>query len=237
MKHLGFIAALPAEAVPLKPRTAEVGQLLHIENDISLIISGIGAEAAARAANLLLQSGVKHLISWGTAAALQPSMKSGDIVMPDKLMHISKTPLQTSAAGVLFKNNLMEILQQNNKRLSRRTILDVDKFLTSPSVKHELNSQYNAVAADMESYSICEVAHQNGIKASVVRVITDSTEQSVPAFLTEALDDYGNPLFPDFYLKLMRQPGELPDLIRLAMGFSKATSSLRLLSKLLKYTD
>ena len=237
MSHLGIIAALPAEAATLKPRPTDVGQVLQIKNDVSLIISGIGSEAAVRAANSLLNVGAERLISWGTAAALQPSMKSGDIIMPDELMHISKTPLKTNESGDFFKNNLMEIVKQNNIRLSRRAIINVDEFLTSPSVKYELNSQYNAVAADMESYSICEVAHQNGLEASVVRVITDTAEQSVPTFLSDVLDGYGNPVYPDFYLELIRQPGKIPELIRLAIGFNKATSSLRLLSKLLKYAD
>ena len=78
--NIGIIIALPEELVTLTSQHLKQFESIQIDNNIQVILSGIGAENASIAAEKLYQSGVNSLISWGCAAALEPSLKPGDIL-------------------------------------------------------------------------------------------------------------------------------------------------------------
>ena len=98
-RRAGIISALPAEAdcyagAPLAPGLqATPSAIIHV--------CGMGAARAAQAARETLQQGANCLISWGTAAALDPQLRSGDIIVPRCVLMEEKT---LPADGALLAN-------------------------------------------------------------------------------------------------------------------------------------
>ncbi|MDE1921822.1 MAG: hypothetical protein KGI55_00230, partial [Gammaproteobacteria bacterium] len=68
---IGIVAALGAEA-----------RTLGRTEGIDVRVSGIGLDAASRAARSLADAGVSALISWGVAGGLDPALRPGAIVLP-----------------------------------------------------------------------------------------------------------------------------------------------------------
>jgi hypothetical protein len=65
------------------------GDLLALSPDLHLVVSGIGGANAQAAATRLLEMNCDALVSWGTAGALHPDLRSGQLVVADQITDTS----------------------------------------------------------------------------------------------------------------------------------------------------
>src|SRR5574342_610487 len=80
---LGIVVALPWELKSLTGQTLEAGTSGPLKDNITVALSGIGAERAYAAAALLVSRGATALLSWGCAAALDHRLSAGSVVLPE----------------------------------------------------------------------------------------------------------------------------------------------------------
>jgi adenosylhomocysteine nucleosidase len=100
----------------------------------------------------------------------------------------------------------------------RDRIHSADAPVTSPAQKARLFRTTGAVAVDMESEAVAEVAREAGVRFAVVRAIVDPAHRSLPrAIRADGVD----------WLALLAQPGDWMKLMALARDWRRARRALR----------
>lgn len=223
MNSLGIIAALPAEG-RLLCRQFTPGDIQPLPDQQLLLVCGIGAHAATRAARTLIEAGADHLLSWGCAAGLQTDARPGDLFLPRMLLadagalHLPVDPY--------WHTRLTTCLQEHGIACNDNTLIGVEHLLTEPTDKQYLAQQTGAAIADMESTAIARVASEHALPFLCIRAVADSHSMTVPAALTGVLNDYGQADLRRLVPLLLRRPRLLPRLLRLGYAFSRARRSL-----------
>jgi adenosylhomocysteine nucleosidase len=203
----GVVAALPAEARWLRASALEVR------------VGGVGAEAARRAARAFIADGAKALISWGTAAALAPSLGIGTLVLADRVVgdndSVPLVPdLAWTARVALALRDIVPVV--------RGTLACPVEVLRSAKEKRALADRSGAIAADMESAAIGSVAREAGAPWIVVRGISDAADTVVPASVVSAIDANGALSMTRLLGALLQNPADLAALPALARGMRLA---------------
>ena len=220
MSVTGIVAALKAEA-----RT-----LGHLPPGRLLMISGMGPQAAARAAQALVAAGADGLLSFGLAGALDPQLGAGAVVLPHSVLgaggvHAAYGPwrerLAAQAAAVVDARGVVG-----------GTLLSVAQPLTTVESKSQARASSGACAVDMESFAIAEVAARMGVKFAVARVVIDSATDALPLSVIQATGAYGDVSLPRLVAGLVSAPADLPTLMRLPQRYRAALRALRALAQL-----
>ncbi len=203
----GVVAALPAEARWLRASALEVR------------VGGIGAEHARRTARAFVADGAKALISWGTAAALAPSLAVGTLILADRVVgdndSVPLVPdLAWTARVALALRGIVPVV--------RGTLACPVEVLRSAKEKRALADQCGAIAADMESAAIGAVAREAGAPWIVVRAISDAADTVVPASVVTAIDRSGALSLVRLLGALIQNPGDIAALPTLARGMRLA---------------
>ncbi len=211
---LGLLIALRREAVGLDQ--SRLGQL-----GCSFQITGPGPEAARAGARRLLEQGVRLLLSWGSAGALD-DLAPGTVHVPDRVR---------SASGVemFLDASFSELLAQHFEPIGpvhRGLLFSAAQPIRSASDKRALRGQTGAVAVDMETHAIAVEAAARGAAAAALRVIVDAQDMPLPPAALAALD--GPSIRIDRLLaSLIRQPQQIPALVALARASGRARAGLR----------
>ncbi len=221
---IGLVAALPAELRCLTPDPARYYTSHPIDPHIMGIISGIGAEHAARAAGMLVKLGVRGLVSWGTAGALSPELRSGDLVLPDVVHTTDGQRLHTDTAWI---RQLRQMLAGETVSLLGGTIAESQAILDTAAAKFSLGQTNGAVAVDMETAAIMRAAAAAGLPCIAIRAIVDECTDVVPSEILKHMDHYGRPDILKISGVLMRNPGLISAMVRLARAMNAATHTLK----------
>jgi adenosylhomocysteine nucleosidase len=173
MPKIAILAALEREVRPLirswKVRTIEhAGRRYRLFENVfehgsaALICGGIGAEAARRATEAIIQETRPTLvISVGFAGALDSSLKVGDVLRPRTVINA------TDGARI-------EIESGQGILVSSATVAGKDQ-------KSGLAKSYNASAVDMEAAAVAQGAEARRVEFAAVKAISDAADFSMPA--------------------------------------------------------
>lgn len=135
-------------------------KVFESENDV-LIVGGIGAKAAARAARMVLDLGqARALVSAGSAGALTPELKVGDVFRPATVIDADTGKRFTVQGG--------------------RGTLVTAKEILGPGEKKELASRFPAEAVDMEAAAVATVARERGVVFMAIKSISDELDFALP---------------------------------------------------------
>ncbi len=219
---------MTGEARSLTRQVIAKGQSLGDREGVIVHISGVGGHRARLAGRKLIESGVKALVSWGSAGGLTSQVSPGSLILPHKII---------SAEGSIY-----EVDSIWHERLFRRLAGRIDlhtgllaeskAILASPSEKRTLFESTGAIAVDMESAAVVAVAHQAGLPFVAIRAIADRADVTVPQSLLRSLDPFGR-LRPLCFLgRLVVHPNDLFSVIRLARDFRAAQASLAVVAGL-----
>ena len=204
---VGIVCALASEARHLR------------STDGTLVVTtGMGPSAAAQGARTLIKAGAKALASWGMAGGLDPSLRAGAILLPTEILGPDG---RTHPCESGWRNRLAATIEARSGRLltSARSVGSVED-------KAELFRTTRAVAVDMESAAVAEIAEQHELPFLAVRVIVDSAGDALPRAVTAAADNEGHLQIWRLMGALALAPNELAPLIRLAQRYRTANRSL-----------
>jgi adenosylhomocysteine nucleosidase len=228
LNGLGIVAAFAAEARTLGSALREPRRAVRLADGTLLILSGMGPAAAGRAARLLAAGGVGALLSWGMAGGLDPALAAGTLVLPATVI---------SPGGILF-TTAPEWRQRVTSAIPPRYPLCSGRLLTcaEPLGSREAKSlafRHNAaVAVDMESSAIAEVAAGARLPFLAVRAIVDTATDEVPrAALAALAPETGALRIGPLLAALARSPAEVPALIRLGGCYRSARRALTAVSR------
>lgn len=218
---VGIVCALASEARHLGPTVRLNAPLGSLPDGTLVATTGMGRSAAAVGARALIDAGAKALASWGMAGGLDPSLQAGAILLPNEVLGNRVYQCEPG-----WRGRLSATLEARSGRL-----LTSAKSVGSVADKAELFRTTGAVAVDMESASIAEVAEQEGVPFLAVRVIVDSAADALPRAVTAAADNEGHVHIWRLIGALALAPNELAPLIRLAQRYRTANRSLATIAR------
>jgi adenosylhomocysteine nucleosidase len=133
---------------------------LFENGDVGLIFGGIGAEAARRATEAVIQK-IKpvRVVSVGFAGALNGSLQVGDILEPRTVIN--------AADGVRI-----EVGSGNGVLVSSTAVAGKEQ-------KVRLGNAYGAIAVDMEAAAVAQGAQAQGIEFGALKAISDAADFSL----------------------------------------------------------
>lgn len=219
MKPVGIVSALAAEARTLGPAARHGAELHRVADGALLAVSGIGQAAAAAAARRLVLAGAGALASFGMAGGLDPTLICGAVLLPDE---VAASDHGTSGGGVLptsgpWRERLRAAMPATCSVCGGR-LLTCDRPIGRPGEKAAAWRDHGAVAVDMESGAIAQVASQAGLPFIVVRVIVDTAADELPAAVIAASAG-GRLRVGRLIAGLAHAPADLGALIRLSVRY------------------
>jgi hopanoid-associated phosphorylase len=152
-----------------------------------------------------IRRGARGIISFGIAGGLAPQLRLGDCVVPSAIM-TEKRRFQTDpewSAGLLA----------GLKRAHGGAIIGVDAAVADPGTKRGLHERTGAVAVDMESHVVAELAEAYGIPFTALRVVADPAHRVLPP---AALMPLRKPDLRSIFESVARGPRQMPALVKLA---------------------
>jgi adenosylhomocysteine nucleosidase len=232
---IGVVAALPAEARVLTRIADELMQGLPAkEGRIIVRRSGIGLQAARRQAEYLAEIS-ELLVSFGVSGGLHPALKTGDLVLADRVLALDPglhELSQTQALPLSFRadtgliNYIAEKFHENTIHFYRGPILCSVKPISTTASKLAAHRMTGALAVDMESRAVCEVAAEAGLPFFCLRAVCDPADQTVADTLLAMMDEQGNPRIGYLLAHLVWRPWLLRDMMRMASQFRQALIAL-----------
>jgi adenosylhomocysteine nucleosidase len=215
---------MPQECRSLTTQRIPEGGLLALDEGRLVGLSGAGPEAAARCAALLAGEGVTALLSWGCAAALDPGLKPGDLILPASIIGADGQTLATDPAWRLRLASLLE----PHLPVCQGKLLESRRIVSSAQEKRALFAATGAVALDMESAAAARAALELGLPFLAVRSIVDPAGVDIPPSIAAAFDENGVLHVPRMLGRaLLRRPADFIGVIQLGRHFGAAMKTLK----------
>lgn len=213
MSETGYVAALEREVALLirdwrRTHAEYSGRNFEFfeQGDKVLVCSGIGPDAARRAAEALIALyQPKQLVSVGFAGALEENMKVGEIIEPAIVVDARDGSRASTdrGAGVLISFTSVANAEQ----------------------KRKLAQAYGAQAVDMEASSVARGAQAHGLSFRAVKVVSDEAAFSMPP-MDRFIDGAGNFSGSRFALFAALRPMMWASVVRLARNSQLASRAL-----------
>jgi adenosylhomocysteine nucleosidase len=191
-----------------------------------LAISGIGYERAQSAARALVDAGVTALMTFGTAGGLDPALKAGCIVLPAELISPSGTRFVTCRS---WRERIAAAVS-SSQAVTEGNLLTSALALESVVAKAAAYRSSGAVAVDMESAAVAEVAAAARLPFIAVRVIVDTAADVLPRAVVAA-SRAGGVRMGRLIAGLLFAPGQIKPLMRLSQRYRTALRSLRVIAE------
>ena len=192
--------------------------------DVTVAFSGGSAERARSEAERLLAEGAAALVSFGLAGGLAPELRTGDLVLPQTVCNARSA---SWSVDPVWRERVHIRLARGGVEPKAGALVGSDRIVATASDKRALFEAVGALAVDMESHAVAAVAAEAKIPFLVLRAVADPADQVIPQVAREALRPDGRIRVRATFGGLLRQPGELIALLRLARQSALALSSLR----------
>jgi adenosylhomocysteine nucleosidase len=229
IRATGVVVALVSEARALTSHHAQPDHMTPLAEQSALWISGMGPAAARRAAQGLAQAGATALAVFGVAGALDQSLSNGSLFCPRNVLNESG---HLYTADAQWQTRLQQRLAATGLALhTDGALLSVQAPLLTITDKSEAHRQHAALAVDMESAAVAEVAREHGLPFLVLRAIVDEVDDTIPVALNNSVDPWGRPRTMGLIAALCRHPSIWADLPRLYSRMQRATHALRAAAK------
>jgi len=164
----------------------------------------------------------RGVISFGVAGGLDPSLKSGDIVVATEVLAGDTRFL----AGLALNEEMIASAALRRRRVVRGGLAGVEQVIAATACKAALHSETGA-AVDMESHIAAAYAAKAGLPFAALRVISDPAGRALPALAKSAIKPNGDIDLRKVLRGLVRNPATLRALVSTGIDFNRALRSLR----------
>lgn len=225
---LGIVVSLPWELKSLTRQRIDVGSCGRINDETLVAVSGIGAERAHVAGELLVTRGATALLSWGLAAALDDALKPGCVMLPERVIGAAG---ENYPVSVEWHRCLYETLSTKFP-VGTEALLESATIIKTADAKRILAQRTQAVATDMESGAQARLARASAMPFAVVRVIVDTASTQIPANVMRALDASGDVNVWSCLARAILRPADGMAMMKLGGQFNAARKALKQASSL-----
>jgi adenosylhomocysteine nucleosidase len=171
-------------------RLEQQSQFSHI----LLVQTGIGPDRARSISQRIVESEAWDVvISSGFAGALNPLPIGSVVIGREVIMShfsdiISDPEPQRIVCHSDWVNASLNILLIDGPPIRDGRFVTMDRVLTQALLKQRLGKQTGAVAVDMESGAIGQVAEQHHVPFLIIRAISDGVNEDLPVDFNEFLE-------------------------------------------------
>jgi nucleoside phosphorylase len=179
--------------------------------EVIVFLTGIALRKSEPGLRFLLDQSIDICICAGLAGGLRPSLKAGEVFVPDVIMESEKNSTRTC------NQELVEIA-------AGLGATRVGRILTSKIVLGQVQSKKAAAshadAVDMESFEVVTIASEKRIPATVIRAVSDTFDEELPLDFDLASNSRGEVSVARMALQLLAKPRQ----ISAAIAFGKQST-------------
>lgn len=194
---------------------------------------GLGAALLPGRWDLLVSGFVSPLvISAGSCGALAPGLEAGDVIIPEGVLDPGGRRLNVTPGAHATAVRLASIGVRGPGSGVRRPPIPESQFpsawtgllLTSrevvatPETKASLREESGAFAVDMESALIVAWASSHGCPSLVIRAVSDTASQEIPASLIGLVTREGRLRSGRAIVRVLTRPRAIPSALALRRG-------------------
>jgi adenosylhomocysteine nucleosidase len=220
---LGIVVALPWELKSFTQKKVPTGGVERIAENVVAALSGVGADRAYAAGELLIARGATGLLSWGCCGALDDRLEAGTLIVPERV-------IAHNGENYLVDERWHRILQQRLSLLQRVVIdamVESERILCTPEKKRALALSMGAAVSDMESAAQARLTRERGLPFAVVRTVLDGVSGTLPENILRTLDRAGDNRLGDFFSDALLHPSAWIALMRLGRQFAAARKTMK----------
>jgi adenosylhomocysteine nucleosidase len=166
---------------------------------------------------------IRGVVSFGVAGGLDPSLKSGDVVVATEVVAGDARWL----AGVSLSEQQIASIALGRRRVVRGGLAGAEEMIAGQSCKAALHSETGALAVDMESHIAAAYAAEAGLPFAALRVISDPASRALPDLARTAIKPNGEIDLGMILRGVARNPRALRGLVSTGIDFNRALKSLR----------
>ena len=199
LRPVAVIAALAEEAhglVRRMPRAESVGPRLSVweSGGLVVMVAGVGKVAAAMAAQYACDVfKPRCMVAIGLAGGVEDDVRPGQVIVASgAAQHDMDARPLTDAKGVIpglglsiiqadaaVAEKLLLAARFESKDARSGVVLTGDRIITARAVRDGLVRDFpDGACVDMETAAVAQVAHQNGLPWSALRVISDFADEA-----------------------------------------------------------
>jgi adenosylhomocysteine nucleosidase len=182
----------------------------------------IGAGDRKRTAALVENAaqGANCLMSFGIAGALAPNLRAGDVVISAEVVSDD----HRWRADDRFQDSVADLARSIGA--FQGAVLGAKAILATEADKSRAWRETGALAVDLESDVVARIASRAGIPFLVARTVADTAYRELPPAALIPLSEAGTPNLARVLGSVLRRPGQIRTLIRLARETRMALSAL-----------
>jgi adenosylhomocysteine nucleosidase len=214
---------------------------------VKAVVSGGEATHLADLIEAAITEGGRGILSFGIAGGLGEDLPSGTCLIGSEVVHAGKLyradPAWTAHLAQRLTISRLERLQHRSHRQATHRqrqgggntqparpavhrLAGVDRVLSMPCDKRALGAATGAAAVDMESHIVADLAARHGLPFAVLRVIADPVGRAIPRAALLATRPDGTINAGACWRSLVREPGQVPALLWVAVDASRAMLQL-----------
>jgi adenosylhomocysteine nucleosidase len=235
---LGIISVPVAGADPCRALVVvgmEDERAIAAGHDVDVVVGTANAKVLRQR---LAQVNVAHIgavYSFGVAGGLDPALKPGDLLVSTRVIAQSADTTQPIVADSWNADqDLLSAIQRQAAKVAT-VMIRTGVFLgtdfearDNPQANNQnLRDMSGADIIDNESHIAARFAREHNLPFVSVRAVSDSVSKKLPPAALMALQDDGSPNIAAVAKSILRNPGQIPALIRTAREYKKALNSLR----------
>lgn len=213
----GFVAVicgLKSEAAAIRASLAGAG--VDAEK-ASIAISGANAARAEDLTEELIAAGARAVISAGLCGGLDPDLKSGDLVIGERVV---------SASGdvILADRRLLDAAPKGARHVA---IFGSDDIVDSAEKKAQIFGRYASQTVDMESHGAARAASRAGAPFIAIRAVADGAARALPKAALGAVTPTGGVNVISVLMECVKAPQQFEEIAMLGRESGAATETLR----------
>jgi hypothetical protein len=163
-------------------------------------------------------SDCRAIVSFGLAGGLSPGLRAGDIVVASCVVgHNGRF-----ATDDVWSGRLLTAMPT----AFYAPIIGVESPSGIRAERRELGVRAGALAVDMESHIVGQVASRNLMRFVAVRVVIDTIDRNIPQAAMACLSDNGETRMSKLGGLLLARPTDTPDVLRLCANWLLAREAL-----------
>jgi adenosylhomocysteine nucleosidase len=219
--------------------------------NVNTVVSGGNATHLARLIEVAIAAGGRAILSFGIAGGLSEDLQPGSCLVGSEVVHAGKLYRADAAwTGRLARRltispverfQLRSRSQASHAEMQRggyeehsegppeyglHRIAGIDRALSIPCDKRALNAATGATAVDMESHVVADLAARHGLPFAVVRAIADPVGRAIPRAALVGMRSDGTMNAVACLRLLVRDPSQVPALVRIGVDTSRAMLQL-----------